>query len=187
MIDHRGRLAAAALLLVAVAGCDRPDGNVAGNAANPLERAARDRGIVGDSETQSAVGLYERDHELGRDALCLAGDDADDLRFGVVGAFGPGLTCQASGTATQDGTVLTLRFAKAQDCTIEASLDADLVRFPGRLPAACDALCPDRATLAGLEFPRVGWTAGDAAQLVIKGAGKSAAVPPNRPCATGRE
>ncbi|MDP3781759.1 MAG: hypothetical protein Q8Q79_02460, partial [Sphingopyxis sp.] len=55
--------------ILLIGGCDRhaPDRNGQGvDADNPLEIAARERGVVS-SEAATPVGVFERSHDLGRD------------------------------------------------------------------------------------------------------------------------
>ena len=89
---------AVALAVLLLAGCGRPapDERAAGiDAGNPLEVAARQRGVV-HPEAASPVGVFERAHDLGRDAMCVVPDGAGKWRFAVTAAFGPGLSCAAN-------------------------------------------------------------------------------------------
>ena len=93
-----GLLATAFFLLLA--GCDRhpqAGGDQTVDANSPLELAARERGIVR-PDTASPTGVFERSHELGRDAMCVVPDGAGQWRFALSASFGPGLRCAARGT-----------------------------------------------------------------------------------------
>src|SRR3546814_8229237 len=64
-----------------LAGCERPAPDTKGvDAGNPLEIAARERGVVR-AEAASPVGVFERRHDLGRDAMCVVADGAGTWRF----------------------------------------------------------------------------------------------------------
>jgi hypothetical protein len=155
---------------VLLAGCERqaPDagGERAVDASNPLEIAARERGVVR-SEAMTPVGVFERSHDLGRDAMCVVPDGAGQWRFAVTAAFGAGLSCSATGTMVREGEGWQMRFAAGKDCDVLVREEEDELRIPGKLPAQCDRLCPARASLAGLRLPRASWSVDDARDLRI--------------------
>ena len=160
---------AVALAVLLLAGCGRPapDERAAGiDAGNPLEVAARQRGVV-HPEAASPVGVFERAHDLGRDAMCVVPDGAGKWRFVVTAAFGPGLSCATSGTMVREGGGWRMRFAGADGCEAFVHEEEDELRLPGSLPQQCRRLCPGRASLAGLSLPRVSWSAADAGGLRI--------------------
>jgi hypothetical protein len=159
--------AALALAALALAGCDRPAPNGAGkgvDADNPLEVTARQRGVVR-SETATPVGVFERTHDLGRDAMCVVPDGAGKWRFAVTAAFGPTLSCTATGTMAREGDGWRMRFAGVDGCDALVHEEEDELRLPGSLPPQCARLCPDRASLSGLRLPRASWSATDAGGL----------------------
>lgn len=165
------RRASVALALVSMllAGCDRPapTENAKGiDANNPLEVAARQRGIV-HPEAASPVGVFERKHDLGRDAMCVVPDGAGKWRFSLSAAFGPTVSCTASGTMTREGDGWRMRFAGADGCEALVHEEEDELRLPGILPPQCAHLCPARASLSGLRLPRASWSASDAGDLRI--------------------
>ena len=160
-------LAFAALLLV---GCDRQASSESGqgiDADNPLEQAARERGVVR-AEAATPVGVFERTHDLGRDAMCVVPDGAGQWRFAVTAAYGPALSCNANGTMVRDGDGWRLRFAGAEGCEAVVQEHEDELRLPGSLPAQCAQLCPARASLSGLRLPRASWSEDDARGLQIR-------------------
>lgn len=160
-------LACAALLL---AGCERPTSGNSGqgiDADNPLEQAARERGVVR-ADATSPVGVFERTHDLGRDAMCVVPDGAGQWRFAVTAAFGATLSCPASGTMTRDHGGWRLRFADTDGCEALVHEEEDELRLPGSLPPQCATLCPARASLSGLRLPRASWSADDARGLQIR-------------------
>lgn len=157
-------LALAAMLL---AGCERPAPNEGRNgidADNPLEIAARERGVVR-PEAPTPTGVFERSHDLGRDAMCVVPDGAGKWRFAVTAAFGPGLSCTANGTMVREGDGWRMRFAGTEGCGALVYEEEDELQLPGNLPPQCDRLCPDRASFAGLRLPRASWSAADAGGL----------------------
>ena len=159
------RIAAAALLmLLAACGRPAPGTNAEVDPGNPLERTARERGIVR-AEASAPSGVFERNHDLGRDAMCVVPDGAGQWRFSLTAAFGPGLSCLAKGVIVRDGDGWRMRFAGAPGCEAAVREEEDELRLPGSLPPQCDALCPSRASLAGLRLPRASWSEGDARSL----------------------
>lgn len=167
---RRANIALAYVSLL-VAGCDRPApvGDAEGiDANNPLEVAARQRGVV-HPEAASPVGVFERKHDLGRDAMCVVPHGAGQWRFAVTAAFGPSLSCTASGTMAREGDGWRMRFAGVDGCEALVDEEEDELRLPGSLPPQCARLCPDRASLTGLRLPRASWSADDARDLRITG------------------
>jgi len=142
----------AAMLLAA---CGRgKDGGT--DVSNPLEAAARDRGMV-QADRAAPTGVFERRHDMGRDALCVVPQDGDDYRFALTAAFGTGLVCQSSGILHDADGVWTLRFAGTDGCEVIVREENDALRLPGSIPAACARLCPNRASISGLRLPRASW------------------------------
>ncbi len=146
-------------MLVLLAGCG--SGDAPGQRSdlppsdNMLEQAARDRGLVA-APAASAVGSFVRSHELGTDALCIA-PAGGGLRFSLHAAFGPGLGCAASGTVAARGDGWVMQVDGAPGCAIAAREIDDNWLIAGAVPEGCASVCPGRATLAGLSFPRSGW------------------------------
>ena len=91
------KLACALLLLLAACGRPAPDAGEGVDSGNPLEVAARERGIVR-PEAAALTGVFERRHDLGRDAMCVVPDGEDRWRFALTASYGPGLSCAAQGT-----------------------------------------------------------------------------------------
>lgn len=159
-------LAFASLLLAA---CDRPAPAKSGegiDANNPLEVAARQRGVVR-PEAESPVGVFERKHDLGRDAMCVVSDGAGKWRFAVTAAFGATVSCTASGTMVREGDGWRMRFAGVDGCEALVHEEEDELRLPGSLPPQCARLCPNHSSLSGLRLPRASWSADDAGDLRI--------------------
>ncbi len=160
--------------LALLAGCGSPppgDGEGAIDTRNPLERAARERGIVR-AEAGEPAGVFERAHDLGRDAMCVVPDGPGRWRFALTAAFGPGLSCTTKGTlvrAAEGEGRWRLSFAGTPGCDVAVREEDDELALPGRLPPQCANLCPERASLAGLRLPRASWSEEDARRLQIAG------------------
>lgn len=160
-------LLAGALLLT---GCDRPPPEQEArsiDADNPLELAARERGVVR-PDAAEPTGVFERAHELGRDAMCVVPDGAGRWRFAVSAAFGTGFSCRVSGSIAREGDGWRFTFAGVEDCSVVLREEEDELRLPGSLPSQCDSLCPGRASLAGLRLPRASWSVADAKRLQMR-------------------
>ena len=166
-----------AALLILLAACGRPAPSEKVDDGNPLEIAARERGIVR-AEASVPTGVFERSHDLGRDAMCVVPDGTGRWRFALTAAFGPGLSCTAQGGLVREGEGWRMRFAGAEGCDVAVREEEDELHLPGALPPQCDRLCPGRASLAGLRLPRASWAESDARHLRFQGAdGK-----PVQPC-----
>ena len=166
--------AVAILFLLAACGRSEPDTDV--DAGNPLEMAARERGIVR-AEASEPTGVFERRHELGRDAMCVVPDGEEKWRFAMTASYGPGLSCETRGTITRDGANWRLDFAGVEGCSATVHEEEDELRLPGSLPSQCDSLCPSRASLSGLRLPRASWAEGDAKRLRMKGEDRNMTTP----------
>ncbi len=156
-----------AIFVLSLTGCERPSGNGAESANNPLEATARERGIVHAGSTVP-TGVFERTHDIGRDAMCVVPDGAGQWRFAVTAAFGTGMSCSASGRLVREGDGWRLRFADAEGCEAVVHEEEDELRLPGSLPKQCDNLCPARASLSGLRLPRASWAESDARRLQMR-------------------
>lgn len=158
----------AALALLLLGGCDRPaPAGDAADADNPLEIAARERGVV-QLGASAPTGVFERRHDLGRDAMCVVPDGEGRWRFAMTAAFGTELFCTTRGTMTREADGWRLRFSGRPGCEPVVREDEDGVRLPGLMPASCANLCPSRASLAGLSLPRVSWAEEDAKRLQMR-------------------
>ncbi|HKY80832.1 MAG TPA: hypothetical protein VJM09_05100 [Sphingobium sp.] len=125
-----------------------------------LERAAIESGVIEDSVRVSPVGLYQRNHEAGRDALCVIPGKGGDLRFGLEAEFGEEQSCRGRGTARRAGDKLILSFSGGDHCIIVGQYDGDQLSIPGVVDMKCADICQGRGSLEGVSFPRI---AGEAA------------------------
>lgn len=170
------KLACALLLLLAACGRPAPDAADGVDSGNPLEVAARERGIVRPEATE-LTGVFERRHDLGRDAMCVVPDGDGRWRFALTASYGPGLSCAARGTVVRDGERWRLDFAGVEGCSALVHEDEDELQLPGSLPPQCDSLCPARASLSGLRLPRASWAEGDAKRLQMRDKGGNIVTP----------
>lgn len=160
------RISIAVLLLAsACRGSDAPSSSIdAGpSLATGLERAAIDSGVISDATRLSPVGLYQRSHESGRDALCVIPGASGDFRFGADVAFGEEQSCKGQGIARQAGDKLILRFTGGSGCIVVARYDGDQLSMPGVVDVKCASLCQGRGSLEGVSLPRI---TGDAASAL---------------------
>lgn len=155
----------AALLVALLAGC-----GAAGEKATPindtasLERAAREAGIIADAAKADPQGLFQRDHEGGRDSLCVVRQGDARYSFGMEIIFGAKESCRGQGTARRAGDKLILNFSGRSGCFAVADFESDRIAMPGVTDRKCAALCTN-ATLDGVSFPRL--TTDEAAARVV--------------------
>jgi hypothetical protein len=153
------RRTSVALLILLTAACQRapdaPDSLSDGGAVSGLERAAIASGAITDARSMSPVGLYQRRHEAGRDALCVIPGQGGQFRFGLEAVFGEEPSCRGHGMARRTGDKLILSFRGGDRCIIVAQYDGDQVALPGVVDMACADLCQGRGSLEGVSFPRI--------------------------------
>ena len=150
---------AALLLLAACGGSGNPTVDLEGGEA--LEKAARSAGLVADPARVTPVGVFVAN----ADRLCVVparqGDDTA-YRVGVSVDYGEGQRCAARGSAVRrDALAVDL----GRGCRFDAQNEGDRIIFPRILPAACEAMCEGRATLAALRVDRLSDAAAEAARL----------------------
>lgn len=155
-------------MVALLAACDRQtNSGGAIDAENPLEIAARERGLVHSPSTDPS-GLLERRHELGRDVMCIVPDRPDEWRFALSASFGAGLACSTSGAIEREGDGWRLAFAGHDGCELVVYEENDELRLPGSFPEQCENLCPNRASLRGLRLPRASGSVDDARHLQMR-------------------
>ena len=129
-----------------------------------LERAAIETGVIADTANVPAIGLYQRTHEAGRDALCVIPAKKGDYRFGLQATFGEDQNCAGKGSARRAGDKLILSFSRSDHCIVVAQYDGDQLSLPGVVDMKCANLCKGRGSLEGVTFPRVASDAASALQ-----------------------
>lgn len=147
-------------MMLALAGCGRGAQQpvAPAGAGSALEQAAIARGLVENPGAIDPVGVFASDS----DKVCIRAA-ADGYRIGASVDYGEGQACAASGSARGRG-LLDVRFG--DDCRFEARIEADRIRFPATLPAACDRACTGRASLAALTADRLSASGTEAASAV---------------------
>ncbi|MBK5263744.1 MAG: hypothetical protein JJE34_00715 [Alphaproteobacteria bacterium] len=120
-----------------------------------LEQAAIDSGAIADVSRIDPVGLFQRHHEGGTDALCLIPDGEREYRFGAAAYSGGKSRCTGRGRAKRIGRMLVMRFDKPSRCIMVAQYEGDRIAMAGAVDLECDKLCSERASFAGVTLPRV--------------------------------
>jgi len=152
------RHALAATLVLA--GCtSQPAADTGTGAGAALERAARTSGMVADPARIIPTGVYAS----GEDKVCLVPQGDDRYRIGASIDLGEQQRCTGRGIARGQGK---LDVRMGDGCEFVASLDGDIVSFPAVLPAACDAMCDGRATLAALSASQLSDSVAEATRVV---------------------
>ncbi|AEG48335.1 hypothetical protein Sphch_0640 [Sphingobium chlorophenolicum L-1] len=157
-----------ALLLLAA--CQREAASAPGShetgiqTGSGLERAAIETGVIADAAKLPAIGLYQRNHEAGRDAFCVIPARNGDYRFGLEATFGEDQSCAGRGTARRAGDKLVLNFSRTDHCIVVAQYDGDQISLPGVVDMKCADVCKGRGTLEGVSFPRMASDAAAALQ-----------------------
>lgn len=148
------------LALLGLAGCGReaaPPGR-GDTPGDRLERAAVAAGAVVPDGAREPLGVYARES----DRVCVV-PAGSGKRLGATTAFSDGQACSASGPAVLKDGALEARFAPG--CTISIKVEGDRLVFPAEVPAACDALCTGRATLAALDVAQLSDSLSEASAL----------------------
>ncbi|KQU59195.1 hypothetical protein ASG67_16725 [Sphingomonas sp. Leaf339] len=147
-----------ALLLTACGDGSRDPSGEGKSPGAKLEAAAVTAGLVPDAARASITGSWARD----TDRICVVNTPGRSQRIGVLIEYGDGHGCSASGPLDRRGSRLKVAFG---NCRFDAIFDGERINFPATLPAACDALCTGRASLAALEVDRLSDSAAEAATL----------------------
>lgn len=150
-------LLAPLLAVAACGGAAEDDGEVAGS-GGALEQAAMEAGVIADPDDFDLTGQYGPVDGAGPDRFCAIGEGASAYRVGLLATFGAGTQCEGRGTARLQGERATLTLRSSDEakgdaaCEVEAAFDGEVLRLPGVVPQECQALCNDRASLAGVAF-----------------------------------
>ena len=159
--------AVAAAALATLAGCHGAEAprQVATTAPTGLEAAAIQAGVIPDPASSDITGLYARE----ADRVCVV-PSATGYRIGVTVDYDDREHCGGSGVVTRSGETLhvaldTRAGAGTGACSFDARFEGDRIVFPGRLPAGCQALCTDRASISGLALDRLSESVAEASTL----------------------
>lgn len=153
----RGALLACLLL----AGCSVSQAGGDDAARTPLDAAAIDAGVIADPQAIDLAGAFADPGATGADAFCARGDRDKGYNVGVLVTFGASSQCEGTGSARLSGETAELSLSRNGDgdaiagCRFSARFDGNALALPGSVPAACAALCSDRASLAGASFALV--------------------------------
>lgn len=150
-----------ALCCLALAGCSETQAGDDADAVTALDAAAIEAGVIADPAVIDLAGTFADTGGTGSDAFCARGDRAQGYAIGVLVTFGPTSQCEAQGTAALSGERARISLTRSgkgkavSDCSFTARFDGNGLALPGALPAACSAVCTDRASLAGASFALV--------------------------------
>lgn len=163
----------ALLACLVLGGCSVSQAGGDDAARTPLDAAAIDAGVIADPQAIDLAGSFADPGATGSDAFCARGDRAKGYRVGVLVTFGASSQCEGTGSAKLAGETADLSLSRNGDgdaiagCRFSAQFDGNALALPGSVPAACAALCSDRASLAGASFALV--EPGDAAAAGASG------------------
>jgi hypothetical protein len=149
--------------LAVLAGCQGSQSPQQQAAPTGLEAAAIQAGIIPDPASTDITGLYVRES----DRVCIV-PSATAYRIGVTIDYDDSERCSGSGVVTRDGETLHVTFdapRSSGSCRFDARFEGDRIVFPGRLPNECQALCQDRASIAGLALDRLSDSTSEASTL----------------------
>lgn len=133
-----------------------------------LETAAREAGVITDSDLVDPMGSYARRHENGLHEICIGPRSGKSRAFGMIADLGQGLSCQGKGRVSGNGDRLRFVFDSDRKCAIDARYDGQDIRLSGKVPPQCAALCSARATFAGLSVLRSGWSREDVKRVRVR-------------------
>lgn len=152
---------ALALAFLMMAGCSETQAEGDSNAVTPLDAAAIDAGVLADPQAIDLAGSFADIGGTGSDAFCARGNLAKGYKVGVLVTFGGSTQCEGTGSALLKGerARISLNRTSGGDaiagCSFDAHYDGNALALPGSVPAACAAVCSDRASLAGASFALV--------------------------------
>lgn len=151
--------------LLALLGCRDIQPAPSRDNTSSLETAAREAGVIADSDLVDPMGSYARRHENGLHEICIGTEREKSHGFGMIADLGQGLSCQGKGRVSGSDGRLRFVFDSHPQCAIDARYDGQGIRLSGKVPPQCAALCSARATFAGLSVLRSGWSREDAKQV----------------------
>lgn len=151
----------ALLACLLLTGCSVSQAGGDDDALTPLDAAAIDAGVIADPQAIDLAGSFADMGATGSDAFCARGDRDAGYKVGLLVSFGASSQCEAVGSATLAGETAEISLSRNGDgdavagCRFSAHFDGNALALPGSVPAACSALCSDRASLAGAAFALV--------------------------------
>lgn len=152
---------AALLACLLLAGCSVSQAGGDEDAMTPLDAAAIDAGVIADPEQIDLAGNFADPGATGSDAFCARGNREQGYKVGVLVTFGGSSQCEATGSAGLSGETAEVTLSRngkgdaIAGCRFSARFDGNALALPGSVPAACAAVCSDRASLAGASFALV--------------------------------
>lgn len=157
------RLAAPVCLGVCLmlAGCSETRAGDDEAAVTPLDAAAIEAGVIADPDIIDLSGSFADTSGTGSDAFCARGNRRDGYAVGVLVSFGGSSQCEGQGRAALSGEQARISLTRnssgdaVDDCSFLARFDGSALALAGSLPAACQAVCSPRASLAGASFALV--------------------------------
>lgn len=164
---------ALALSCLVLAGCSETQAGDDADAVTALDAAAIDAGVIADPEAIDLSGSFADTGGTGSDAFCARGDRKVGYSVGVLVTFGGSSQCEAQGRAALSGERAQINLTRSgtgepvQGCSFVARFDGNGLAMPGSMPAGCEAVCSDRASLAGASFALV--EPGDDAARLARG------------------
>lgn len=164
---------AAGLVCLVLAGCSETQAGDDAAAVVPLDVAAIEAGVIVDPSALDLAGSFADAAGTGSDAFCARGNRQGDFAVGVLVSFGESSQCEAQGSARLSGEQVRINLHRSgtgkavAGCSFAARFDGNGLVLPGSLPAGCDAVCSDRASLAGASFALV--EPGDGAAAAARG------------------
>jgi hypothetical protein len=147
------RKAQVIVLALLLSSCGSGGGGILGSneSGEELDEQAIAKGLLPDPKSRSLAGQYETRSDLGVDKFCAV-ESGNSSRFGVLAVFGPESKCEGIGTATFDGTQVSLKFEGKEQCAFDAEYDGIVIRFPGSIGPGCASYCSPRASMSGTQY-----------------------------------
>ncbi|PXW79115.1 hypothetical protein C7451_101177 [Blastomonas natatoria] len=151
----------ALLACLLLAGCSVSQAGGDEDAVTPLDAAAINAGVIADPHALDLAGSFSDPGAAGNDAFCARGNREKGYKVGVLVTFGASSQCEGTGIAQLAGEAAELSLSRngegdaIADCRFSAQFDGNALVLPGSVPAACEALCSSRASLAGASFALV--------------------------------
>lgn len=144
-----------------LAGCSETRAGDDEAAVTPLDAAAIEAGVIADPLAIDLAGSFADTGGTGSDAFCARGSREQGYSVGVLVTFGGSSQCEGQGRAALAGEQARISLTRnaagdaVKDCSFTARFDGSALALGGKLPASCQAVCSNRASLAGASFALV--------------------------------